>query len=133
MYGFKSNAGQLDQWKVHPETCEFLDQDNIPDVWAAKWYEKQKTAQQIVREQIEKDKEDWGNHHWTRIQVVLFSLLVSSSFLSAYTPGSFYTLVLVTLSAAVRPIFIYFNWMAFVYEATKTDAVIKLVEGIVMK
>lgn len=67
VYGEEKQAETLDEWKVDPETCEFLDQENIPDVWAAKWYEKQKTAREIVAEQIEKDKQDWDNHHWTRI------------------------------------------------------------------
>jgi hypothetical protein len=50
VYGALKGHGQIDQWKVHPETCEFVNQDGIPDVWAAKWYEKQKSAEQIVRE-----------------------------------------------------------------------------------
>jgi len=59
-------------------------------------------------------------------------MLVSASFLASYTPGTFYAMVLFSISAAVRPIFIYFNWCGFVYETTKPDAVIKLIEGVVM-
>lgn len=31
---------ELEQYEVDPETCEFLDKENIPPEFKAKWYEK---------------------------------------------------------------------------------------------
>ena len=31
---------ELDMYQVNPETCEFLDKENLPEEFKAKWYEK---------------------------------------------------------------------------------------------
>ena len=48
-------------------------------------------------------------------------MLVSSSFLAAYNPSTFYTSIVLLMARIVRPAFIFGSWKGWIYEATKTD------------
>ena len=60
---------------------------------------------------------------------MLFSVLVSSSFLSAYSPTTFYTGVAFVLATVLRAALIMPGWTARQYEALDTDALIKVIEA----
>lgn len=60
--------------------------------------------------------------------MTLFSVLVSGSLLAAYSPTTFYLTVVLMASTALRPVFIFGTWTAWVYECTNPDPVIKLIE-----
>jgi len=73
------------------------------------------------------------DQEWRRLRFTLFSLMVSGSVFSAWSPMTFYTgfaiLIAPTLKAAFR-----FRWHeGFAYEVTHPDAVIKLIESIYLK
>lgn len=92
----------------------------------------QQDIYEVLQKEMENDEKEWDENKLLRLKLVLFSMAVASGFLATYTPQSFYMMVLFTLHLSVRPIFIYPNWMGFVYEATKTDAIIMLIHGIVI-
>jgi hypothetical protein len=59
--------------------------------------------------------------------------MVSSSFLASYSVTGFYTGVVLMISALLRPNLIFFFFMAFLYETTHPDPIIKLIECCYMK
>lgn len=61
---------------------------------------------------------------------MLFSMLVSSSFLASYSLTSFYLGVVFILGSQVRVMLIWPSYKAFMYEAVETDSVLKLVDYI---
>jgi len=63
----------------------------------------------------------------------LFSVLVSSSLLAAYSPATFYGAIVYWAGTAIRPIFIYRTWKGWIYECTNPDPIIKVVEACYMK
>jgi len=65
---------------------------------------------------------------WGQLTFVLFSVLVSSSFLATMSPVVFYTSITLIVGQLMRPILIFGTWKGFVYEVTEPMAIIKLVE-----
>lgn len=76
------------------------------------------------------DGSSGSSNSWTRVTLTLFSVLVSSSLLAAYSPTTFYATIVYVAGGAIRPIFIYSTWKGWIYEVTNPDPIIKLVEGI---
>ena len=70
---------------------------------------------------------------WERVKFTLFSMMVSSSFLASYSVTTFYTGVVVMISTLLRPNLIFYFFMAFLYETTHPDPIIKLIECCYMK
>jgi len=88
--------------EVDPETCEFVNPNDKP---------------------TEAEVRTWG-----QLTFVLFSVLVSSSFLATMSPLVFYTSITLIVGQLMRPILIFGTWKGFVYEVTEPMAIIKLVE-----
>lgn len=65
--------------------------------------------------------------------ITLFSAKVSASFLAGYSAKTFYLTVVLMVGGALRPIFFFYSYMAFQYETTAPDPVIKLIEAVVIK
>jgi len=59
-------------------------------------------------------------------------MLVSGSILAGFSVKTFYTGVVLIAGSAIRPIFLYGTWIAWVYECTHPDALIKLIESVYM-
>ena len=55
--------------------------------------------------------------------------MVSASFLAAYNPTTFYSAIVYVGATSLRPIFIINLYMGFLYEVTKPDPLIKLIEA----
>jgi len=70
---------------------------------------------------------------WDRLKFTLFSMMVSASFFASYNVTTFYTGVTIIVANLLRPNFLFSTYMAFLYETTHPDAVIKLVEACYMK
>ena len=60
--------------------------------------------------------------------LTLFSVLVSSSLLAAYSPTTFYASVTYLAGGALRPILLFGTWKGWIYEVTQPNAIIKLIE-----
>lgn len=58
----------------------------------------------------------------------LFSVLVSSSLLAAYSPTTFYASVTYLAGGALRPILLFGTWKGWIYEVNNPNAIIKLIE-----
>lgn len=56
-------------------------------------------------------------------------MIVSTSYLAAYSPQTFYTGVAVMAFYALRPAFIYSTWCSIVWECNNPDPIIKVVEA----
>lgn len=69
---------------------------------------------------------------WTRLQFVLFSMLVSSGFFASYTVGAFYTVFLYGISPMVRLNLICPTFTAFLYDLTDATMMMKLFEACYM-
>jgi len=80
----------------------------------------------------EAEKENASNT-WTKLTVTLFSVLVSSSLLAAYSPSSFYLSIVYLAGTAIRPIFLFGTWKGWIYEVTNPDPIIKLIEACYLK
>jgi len=89
-----------------------LGKDEIKDGWTYRMF----------------DTKDWG-----KITFTLFSMFVSVSFLASFDPTSFYLGIVLLVGTYIRPIFLYGTWRGFIYEATHTDAIMKLLESVYMK
>lgn len=61
--------------------------------------------------------------------MTIFSLMVSASFLAAYNPTTFYSAIVFVGASTLRPVFIINLFMGFLYEVTKPDPLIKLIEA----
>jgi hypothetical protein len=70
---------------------------------------------------------------WWRVKLTLFSMMVSASFLAAYSVSTFYTTVVIVVGGAIRPILINYVHKSWQYETTHPDPLIRLIEAIVMK
>ena len=66
---------------------------------------------------------------WESIKLILFSMLVSTSFLATYTPETFYTLVVMVTATTFRPVLIYSTWCSIVWECTNPNPIIKIIEA----
>jgi hypothetical protein len=58
----------------------------------------------------------------------MFSVLVSSSLLAAYSPTTFYASVTYLAGGALRPILLFGTWKGWIYEVNNPNAIIKLIE-----
>lgn len=70
---------------------------------------------------------------WSKLTVTLFSVLVSSSLLAAYSPTTFYGTIVYLAGTTIRPIFLFGTWKGWIYECTNPDAIIKLIEACYQK
>jgi|ERR1719272_160201 len=59
---------------------------------------------------------------------MLFSMLVSSSFLASYSLITFYAGVVFVLGSTIRSMIIWPSYKSFMYEAVETDSVLRLVD-----
>lgn len=53
---------------------------------------------------------------------------VATGFIAAYTPTTFYVVLVYGLSATVRAAFVFSTWAGYTYEVTKPEPMMKLVE-----
>lgn len=67
--------------------------------------------------------------HWTNIILLLFSMKVATGFIAAYTPTTFYLVLVYGSAAAVRKIFVFSTWAGYTYEVTKPEPMMKLCEA----
>jgi hypothetical protein len=109
---------------VDPETCEPIRKLNASSTaWEREAaYQAQVSMQRYDNEVI-----------WTRVKFTLFSMMVSASFFASYNVTTFYTGVTVLVAQLLRPNLLFASFMGFLYETTKPDAAIKLVEACYMK
>jgi len=87
------------------------------------------TVEEIMKEADSMSESDFHSEAWGRLQFTLFSLMVSASFLAAYNPTTFYSAIVYVASTTLRPIFIINLYMGLLYEVTKPDPLIKLIEA----
>lgn len=66
--------------------------------------------------------------HWSPIVFILFSMKVATGFIAAYTPSTFYFVLVYGLSATVRGLFIFSTWAGYTYELTNPEPMMKLIE-----
>lgn len=66
--------------------------------------------------------------HWSPIVFILFSMKVATGFIAAYTPSTFYFVLVYGLSATVRGLFIFSTWAGYTYELTNPEPIMKLIE-----
>jgi len=95
---------------VDPETCAYLVKPDAEKI------------QEIMKEKI-----------YGRVSLMLFSMLVSSSFLASYSLTTFYLGVVFVLGSTARTSLIWPSYKAWVYEAVETDSVLKLVDYVYNK
>jgi len=93
---------------VDPTTCEYKDKDLA---------EKHHTS---IDKQVT----------YQRISLLLFSMLISSSFLATYSLTTFYLGVVYLLGSTVRQLLIWPSYKAFMWEAVETDSVLYLIQYI---
>ena len=63
---------------------------------------------------------------------MLFSMMVSASFLASYDVTTFFLGITYVVGSGVRTAFLFGSFMGFIYEMSHPDALLKLVEGIYM-
>lgn len=78
---------------------------------------------------IEKSKDVTG---YQRFYFILFSMVVSGSFLSGYSVKTFYFGLVYGLSSIVRVAFVFGTWQGFIYEITEPMPIIKIFEAVYM-
>lgn len=66
--------------------------------------------------------------HWSNIMLILFSMKVATGFIAAYTPTTFYAVLVYGLAGQVRLALLFSTWMGYTYEVTKPVAMMKLIE-----
>ena len=96
--------------KVDPDTCDLLDPTKAKEL-----------------------KEEENKIVWKRVTFMLFSMLVSSSFLASYSITTFYIAVVYVAGSTFRQMFIWPSYKSFMWEAVETDAVLRLIDAIIMK
>jgi len=69
---------------------------------------------------------------YTRLNFTIFSMFVSGSFLAGFSVKSFYLVITMSVSGAVRAAFIFGTWKGFIYEVTDSMAIIKVFEACYM-
>lgn len=89
------------------------------------------TSEKFVPSQNYKDNLKDSNK-WGRLQFVLFSMFVSSSFFASYSVGAFYSVFLYGFAPTVRNIFIYGTWKGILYEITDSRVMIRIFEAVYM-
>lgn len=81
---------------------------------------------QSKSESADKMKDKQG---YTRFSFTLFSMLVSSSFLSGYSVTTFYLGITYMTSGIIRGIALFNTWMGFQYEITHPQPIEKVCEA----
>lgn len=107
---------------VDQKTC-FL---NNTKAKMADEFEKEREENQMSYDEYHKYKRESGE--WTPITFQLFNMEVATGFLAAFTPITFYAIMVYGLSATVRLTFIFSTWMGYTYELTKPEPMMKLIE-----
>ena len=107
---------------VDPETCEPVNGPIPDDLIVAGVNELHKNEQTLH-----------DNVIWYRVKFTLFSMMVSASLFASFNITTFYTTVVLVLGSSLRAAFMFGTWTGFIYELTKPDAVIKLIECCYMK
>lgn len=117
--------GALAPWmEVDPATCKPVAQLNETSTAA------DRQAQYLAQASLRR----YDNEViWDRLKFTLFSMMVSASVLASYSVTTFYTGVTIAVATLLRPMLITSTYMAFLWETTHPDAVIKLVEACYMK
>lgn len=91
----------------------------------------QTTCEYLDKDLSKKDQESINRHiTYDRISLLLFSMLVSSSFLAKYSLTTFYIGVVYLLGSTVRQLLIWPSYKAFMWEAVETDSVLYLIQYI---
>jgi len=92
---------------VNPETCAFR---QTPKEIEEKYGDKLAKGERVdihdvLEDRIKEDKANWKSKHWGKLTLTIFSLPVASSIFAslASSPSAFYSLVLLTIGAYVRP------------------------------
>ena len=65
---------------------------------------------------------------FSRVSFILFSMLISSSFLASMSVTGFYITIVLVLGLNLRTIIIWPSYKAAFYEAVETDAILRLVD-----
>lgn len=60
-------------------------------------------------------------------------MMVSGNFLANYSAATFYTTVVLFLGSLIRPIFLFGSWKGWIYECTRPDAILRLIEAVYVK
>jgi hypothetical protein len=110
--------------EVDPETCEPVAQLNATSTM------KERQAQYLA--QVAMRRYD-NEVVWARLKFTLFSMMASASIFAGYSVTTFYTGVTIVVANLLRPNLIMSTYMAFLWETTNPDAVIKIVEACYMK
>jgi hypothetical protein len=66
--------------------------------------------------------------HWGPIVFVIFSMKVATGFIAAYTPTTFYVVLVYGMATLVRTTLIFSTWSGYTYELTRPEPMFKLVE-----
>lgn len=109
----KYTGSQSAMRKVNASTCELISP-------AERAKAKPKEAQ------FEKERQEGD---WRYVKLILFNMIVSTSFIASYTPSSFYLGIVLLAGTYARPVFIYGTWKGWIYEITHPDPIIKLIEA----
>lgn len=120
--------------KIEQETmsCELNNTQETIDDEHMKMFNDLNTARDSMNEEPMDLREFYeyrrDEHHWSPITFTLFSKLVATGFLAAFTPMTFYAVLVYGSAAAVRLAFVFSTWQGFTYEVTKPEALMKLFE-----
>jgi hypothetical protein len=70
---------------------------------------------------------------WNRVTLTILSMMVSSSFFAQYDVKTFYTGVVVGMGPVIKSLLLFNTYMAFLYEITHPDPILKLIEAVYMR
>lgn len=70
---------------------------------------------------------------WGRVTFTVLSMIVSSSFFSTYSVKAFYMGFVVVLAPTLKINFVMLTHLAWQYETTHTDSLIKLIESVYIR
>jgi len=96
--------------EVHNDTCEPLNQEA---------FDKERKQHSNEKDVVN-----------SRVYFMLFSMLVSSSFLASYSLTGFYLGVVYVLGTTIRVMIIWPSYKAWMWEAVETDAILRLIDYI---
>ena len=65
---------------------------------------------------------------WSPVVFVIFSMKVATGFIAAYTPTTFYVVLVYGLAATIRVTFVFSTWSGYTYELTNPEPMMKLIE-----
>lgn len=79
---------------------------------------------------FEKENRFVNDNNWKRLTFTVLSMIVSSSFFSGYSVKAFYTGFVILVAPQIKINLLMYTYMAWQYETTHTDALIKLIEAV---